>query len=102
MFDFIKKIFGGNSIDYKTLIENGVQIIDVRMPSEFSKGNIKGSLNIPLQSISKSLENVDKKRPVITCCASGIRSISAKFILEKQGYEVYNGGAWSSLQRKIS
>jgi phage shock protein E len=34
-------------------------------------------------------------------CRSGNRSGSAKAILEKEGIEVYNGGAWDSLQNKI-
>ncbi|HEY4629318.1 MAG TPA: rhodanese-like domain-containing protein, partial [Flavobacterium sp.] len=40
--------------------------------------------------------------PIITCCASGMRSASAKSILKSSGFtKVYNGGGWSSLKNKI-
>ena len=102
MFEFLKKLFGGKSVDYKELIANGAQIIDVRTPGEFKGGHIKNSKNIPLQQLQSQIKKLDKKKPVITCCASGMRSASAKGILQNNGFEVYNGGAWSSLQNKIS
>ena len=102
MFEFLKKLFGGKSVDYKELIANGAQIIDVRTPGEFKGGHIKNSKNIPLQQLQSQIKKLDKKKPVITCCASGMRSVSAKGILQNNGFEVYNGGAWSSLQNKIS
>ncbi|MBP8067673.1 MAG: rhodanese-like domain-containing protein [Pedobacter sp.] len=44
----------------------------------------------------------NKNKAIITCCASGMRSASAKSILKSSGYaEVHNGGGWSSLQSKI-
>jgi rhodanese-related sulfurtransferase len=44
----------------------------------------------------------DKNKTIITCCASGMRSASAKSILQSNGYTtVYNGGGWSSLQNKL-
>lgn len=102
MLGFIKKLFGGTSTDYRELVSNGAQIIDVRMPGEYAGGHIKGSKNIPLQELAGKLNMIKKDKPVITCCASGMRSASAKGILKSNGYtEVYNGGGWSSLQSKI-
>lgn len=98
---FLKKLFGGSSPDLKELVNNGAQIIDVRTPAEFQGGHIKGSVNIPLQVLEKNLNKINKDRPVITCCASGMRSGSAKSILSSKGYAVYNGGGWSSLQSKL-
>ena len=44
----------------------------------------------------------DKNKTIITCCASGMRSASAKSILKSNGYtSVHNGGGWSSLQSKL-
>ena len=44
----------------------------------------------------------DKNKTVITCCASGIRSASAKSILRSNGYsDVHNGGGWQSLNSKL-
>ncbi|HNR86233.1 MAG TPA: rhodanese-like domain-containing protein [Taishania sp.] len=100
---FLKKLFGlGPSADFKTLVANGAQIIDVRTPQEFKGGHIKGSVNIPLQNLSTQLSKIKKDKPVITCCASGMRSASAKNILKSNGFqEVHNGGGWMSLNNKI-
>lgn len=83
-------------------MQNGGQIIDVRTENEFKSGHIKGSKNIPLATIKNNLSKIDKSKPVITCCASGMRSASARSILKSNGFdEVYNGGGWMSLQNKI-
>jgi rhodanese-related sulfurtransferase len=100
---FLKNLFGfGPSADFKTLVANGAQIIDVRTPQEFKGGHIKGSVNIPLQNLNSQLSKIKKDKPVITCCASGMRSASAKSILKSNGFqEVHNGGGWMSLNNKI-
>ena len=61
------------------------------------------SLNIPLGQLSSNLDQLkDKDQPIITCCASGIRSAGAKKILSAKGYtNVVNGGGWSSLEAKL-
>lgn len=104
MLNTLKKILGlGPGIDYKLLLKNGAQIIDVRTKGEFHGGHIKGSLNIPLQNLQINLSKIKKDKPVITCCASGMRSASAKSILKSNGFtEVYNGGGWMSLESKIN
>ena len=103
MIQLLKNILGiGPKVDFKKLIKNGAQIIDVRSKGEFLGGHIRGSVNIPLQEIKGKLSKIKKNKPVITCCASGMRSASAKSILRSSGFsEVYNGGGWMSLQNKI-
>jgi rhodanese-related sulfurtransferase len=103
MLDSIKQLLGlGPKIDYRELVKNGAQIIDVRTPGEFKRGHIKGAVNIPLQNISSQMNRIRKDKPVITCCASGMRSSSAKSILKSNGYsDVYNGGGWVSLDSKL-
>jgi rhodanese-related sulfurtransferase len=104
MIDLIKKIFGsGPKTDLKDLVNKGAQVIDVRTKEEYQRGHIRGSLNIPLQVLSNNLSKIRKDKAVITCCASGMRSASAKNILKSHGFiEVYNGGGWRSLKQKIS
>lgn len=89
--------------NYKQLIKEGAIIVDVRSKAEFAGGHIKGSKNIPLQTLQANpnlLKN--KSKPVITCCASGMRSGSAKTILQSKGFpNVYNGGGWMSLNNKL-
>ncbi|HSP82931.1 MAG TPA: rhodanese-like domain-containing protein [Gillisia sp.] len=103
MLNSLKNLFGiGPKVDYATLVKNGATILDVRTKPEYGNGHIKGSKNIPLGSLQQNLGKIKKTTPVITCCASGMRSSSAKNILIAQGYtEVYNGGAWTSLQNKL-
>ncbi len=100
MIDYIKNLF--KSVDYTQLIKEGAVIVDVRTKGEYAQGSVKGSLNIPLNNLSNSLSRLNKNRVIITCCASGMRSASAKRILKSKGYEqVYNGGSWYSLQNKV-
>lgn len=91
-----------SNVDYAALVKNGAQILDVRSKEEFSNGHIKGSINIPVQELQANLKKLNKEKPVIACCASGMRSASAKNILVQNGFrEVHNGGGWSSLERKL-
>ena len=105
MIGILKKIFGkAEDHNYAEMIKNGGVIIDVRTKAEFSGGRIKGSKNIPLDVLTYNLNKIKSKDiPVITCCASGMRSATARKILESHGYtKVYNGGGWRSLQKKLS
>lgn len=103
MFEGIKKLFGLKTTNYSQLMEEGAIIIDVRTSGEFSTGHIQGSINIPVDKLTANLSRLKAKdKSIITCCASGMRSASAKSILQSKGYaNVYNGGAWQSLNRKI-
>ena len=103
MFEAIKNLFGSEKTDYAQLIKDGAIILDVRSKGEYAGGHIKGSINIPVNELDNNLHKLkDKNKPVITCCASGVRSASAKSILISNGFkEVHNGGGWSSLQNKI-
>ena len=104
MIESLKTLLGfGPATDYHALLKKGAQIIDVRSPGEYTGGHIKGSVNIPLDTLQKNLSKIKKDKPVITCCASGMRSASAKSILQSNGFtEVVNGGGWSSLQNKLN
>jgi hypothetical protein len=104
MIAFIKKILGiGPAVNYAELMKNGAVILDVRSKGEYAGGHIKGSMNIPVDQLSGNLSKLkDKNNPIITYCASGMRSASAKSILKSNGYtEVHNGGSWYSLKNKI-
>lgn len=103
MIETIRKLFGlGPSADYRALMERGAVIVDVRTTGEFKQGHIRTSVNIPLDELHRRQNKLKKEQPVITCCASGIRSAQAKGMLKAKGFEVYNGGGWMSLQRKLA
>ena len=101
MIAFLKKLFGLKpGPDLGALIAAGATIIDVRSKGEFQGGHLKSSVNLPLDSLPAGLAKLDKTKPVITCCASGMRSGMARGILRKQGFaEVHNGGGWASLRK---
>lgn len=103
MLHILKKIFGPNpATNYADLMEKGAIILDVRSTSEYKQGHVRKSMNIPLNELSSHLAKLKKDSVIITCCASGIRSASAKNILKSNGFtSVYNGGSWISLQKKI-
>ncbi|TNE55230.1 MAG: rhodanese-like domain-containing protein [Bacteroidetes bacterium] len=97
-----KSLFGPKT-DYRELLSQGAVIVDVRSEGEFRGGHIKGSKNIPLDQLSSKASKLPKDKAIICCCASGVRSGSAKGMLKSKGFqEVYNGGGWRSLQSKIS
>lgn len=104
MFEAIKSIFSSEEpVNLSELRKNGASIIDVRTPSEFSMGHIKGSKNIPLQNLPRQVNKIDRNKPVIVCCASGARSSSAKRLLKNKGFEeVHNGGGWQRLQSQLA
>jgi len=102
MIQTLKNIFGiGPKVNIGELITNGAIIIDVRTKGEYAGGHVKGSVNIPLDQLSGNLKKIkSKEHVVITCCASGMRSGSAKNFLKSQGYtNVHNGGSWHNLKQ---
>ena len=103
MLNIFKNMFSAApSTDYAELVKHGAIIVDVRTNGEFQAGHIKGSINIPLDSINNKIEELKKKNKiVITWCRSGNRSGMAKSVLERNGIECYNGGAWNILENKI-
>jgi phage shock protein E len=99
LFDFLKSNKEDKIKDFQS---RGAIIIDVRTPAEYSQGAIAGSKNIPLQSINSKINEIKKlNKPVIACCASGMRSGNAAAILNAQGIEAINGGGWASLNKKL-
>ena len=75
-------------------------IIDVRTPGEFIMGNVKGSINIPLDEVSSRVEEFKNiEGNVVLCCASGGRSGQATMFLQQNGISnVYNGGGWQTVE----
>jgi phage shock protein E len=104
MIEKIKKWLGlsETETDYKTLVESGAQIIDVRTPAEFFTGHIPNSINIPLALLAKKSVRLDKDRQIILCCASGMRSATARNTLLSMGFRfIHDGGSWSRLMARI-
>lgn len=103
MLDFLKKLFPESpKSDLKALVTAGATIVDVRTKAEYQGGHIRGSINIPLNELTQSLSILNPAKPIITCCASGMRSSSAKSVLKNNGFqEVHNGGGWMALEQQL-
>jgi rhodanese-related sulfurtransferase len=100
LLDFL---FGNKNKKIENFMSRDAIIIDVRTKSEFANGAIPGSKNIPLQMINSKIKDIKKlNKPIITCCASGMRSGNAASILNSQGIETMNGGGWKSLYQRIA
>jgi rhodanese-related sulfurtransferase len=99
LFSFL---FGNKTKKIQDFVSRDAVILDVRTKAEFASGAIPGSKNIPLQQLSVRLAEIKKwNKPVITCCASGMRSGSAARMLRVSDIEALNGGGWASLQGKL-
>ena len=86
-----------------TLQSQGVFLLDVREPSEFTEVHAKGATLIPLGQLQSRLNEIAqyKDKPVAVICRSGRRSAQGADILRKAGFiQVANveGGtnAWVS------
>lgn len=66
----------------------GVQIIDVREPREFTDvlGHIRGARLLPLSQLMDRVGEIDKRGPVVAVCRSGARSAQATVLLKKAGF----------------
>ncbi len=81
----------------------GAVLLDVRTVDEYRKGHIPGSINIPVDEISKAVARVPQKTtPLFVHCLSGSRSSRAVQYLKQQGYtDVKNIGGISSYRGKV-
>ena len=101
MLQFIKNILGfGPKVDINALIAQGATVVDVRTPAEYKDGHVKGSINLPLQTLGSQMNKLKKDQVIITCCRSGSRSGMARRQLQAAGFtQVYNGGPWNSIKK---
>ena len=81
------------------LAKGSVYVLDVRQPSEWRRGHIRGSRNVPLMHVKSQLATLPPDKTIVTVCASGHRSAVAARTLQRSGRQVENlkGGmhAWS-------
>ena len=93
---------GSGSNKIKEMLENGAAIIDVRTPGEFQGGHVVGSNNVPLQTLSTKVDELKQLgKPLVLCCASGMRSGQATSFLKSEGIECENGGGWMKVNALV-
>jgi hydroxyacylglutathione hydrolase len=81
----------------------GLQVIDVRSPSETEEGSVPGASLIPLPQIRDGAEALNPTRPTVVFCAGGYRSSIAASLLRHAGFDDVSdilGGyhAWKATQ----
>lgn len=83
-------------INYKDAL-----VLDVRETAEFNTGHVLNAKQIPFGKLSERMGELERYRshPIVVMDSSGIRSVAACVLLNKQGFELaYNlaGGvqAW--------
>jgi CRP-like cAMP-binding protein len=73
----------------KEMVAKGAQLIDVRLPNEYEKWNIKGSINMPLYFLRNKINTLQESKQYIVACDTGRRSSSAGYILSERGFDAY-------------
>lgn len=69
------------------LIEDGAQLIDVRVDHEWETGHIAGAKHLPLAELAERTGELDKERPVVLYCRGGTRSTMATDALAEAGFD---------------
>ena len=64
-----------------------IQIIDVREHFEWDICHIEGALNIPMNLIVESIDEISKDITTVIMCHHGIRSMNVIHYLESIGYK---------------
>ena len=95
---------GFSSIDAQALADlaaqrGPIEIVDVRNPDEVMRGVIEGARHIPLALLPQRFQELERDRPIVFYCQSGVRSMQAGAFLTARGWtEVFSlsGGvmAW--------
>lgn len=80
---------------------NNKLLIDVRKKSEFNAEHVIDAINIPLNEISKRLNEFPQDKPFILNCAGGYRSIIAASILKQNGFSNFSDvvGGFSEIKK---
>jgi rhodanese-related sulfurtransferase len=71
------------------LIDDGAQLVDVRVDHEWEAGRIAGATHLPLAELAQRADEIDKERPVVLYCRGGNRSTMAATALAEAGYDAH-------------
>jgi rhodanese-related sulfurtransferase len=71
----------------KAMLDEGAQLVDVRVDHEWEAGRIPGAAHVPLEELPERIGELDRERPVILYCRGGTRSSMAAEALESAGFD---------------
>lgn len=93
--------------EFKTLetSNHDFQLLDVRQPEEYARGNLQGIL-IPLNELRTRLKELNPEQLTVVHCQHGVRSQQAAAILLANGFTTVKslqGGyaAWSHTKKDV-
>ncbi|MDB5253383.1 MAG: beta-lactamase [Flaviaesturariibacter sp.] len=79
-------------------------VVDVRKPTEFADGHVKGAVSIPLDEMTDpaSMANFDEEQNIYVHCAGGYRSVIAASMLKRQGIHNLRNvlGGWGKIKEE--
>jgi rhodanese-related sulfurtransferase len=82
-----------DNAEMRSLIDDGVRLVDVRTAAEFESGHIPGAELVPLNALEAAAANWDPSEPIALYCATGSRSSQAAAVLRGLGFKtVYDLG----------
>lgn len=80
--------------------DGSVQLVDVREPYEWAAGRIAGGRHVELTALAALAGTLDRDRPIVFYCRSGVRSGMAADAFAGAGFDAHNlaGGllAWAA------
>lgn len=74
--------------DFKSKVEGGATLLDVRTVEEYASGHISGSLNMDVNNpgFNDNVKLLDKNKMYAVYCASGVRSGKAAEFMRQNGF----------------
>jgi rhodanese-related sulfurtransferase len=75
--------------DFKSRVQHGATLIDVRTVEEYAGGHITGSLNMDINNpgFKDNVLMLDRSKEYALYCASGVRSGKAADIMRQAGFK---------------
>ncbi len=77
------------------LADNDPAIVDIRTPMEFKTGHLAGAVNLPLQTLDRSVVKLDRNRALLIYCNTVNRVAVSLPIFKENGFEtvyILDGG----------
>ena len=84
--------------------DTNLQVVDVRLETEFAEGHIKGAINIPLNNMTDLalLAGFEDNQNLYVQCGGGYRSVIAASLMKKQGLHNLRNitGGWDAVKEQ--
>lgn len=75
-----------SELEERTSSEPSLLILDVRTPGEYSGSHIQNSISIPWYDLRTRYQELEKGKPIVVLCGTGVRAGIAASILKRKGF----------------